>query len=1591
MKLSHLRHTLLVLCALLFGAPALHAQTAGNLDPAFDPNVSLQGATGVATVSVTAVQADGKTIIGGNFNRVGNTVCNGLARLNADGTVDTSFTAAIEVGSTVLAVAPLLGGKLLVSNSFPTSSTGSQFRRLNADGSVDTTFVWPGINRVRTMALQADGKVVVVGVFGNYSSYFRPQGSTTSGGVIILSSSSARADRNCIVRLDANGNRDATFLDPAGETRYYWDFTWLGGVNGLAVQPDGKILLKGDFTAWGGQARNHIARLNADGSLDANFNPSAILWGAGPDGKISAMAVQPDGKIVLAGGDVDTSASAPAVFETVRLNGDGTADATFHAAQYAVDSIAFSGAVDVVSLLAVQADGKIVVGGRFGTVDGQTRIKLARLNGDGTLESTATFDAGTGIGLMTSSSPLILGGTITSALSGLTINATNTLTNGAILSNSYAGGTLSFNPQSGVTTTVGGTLQGTASSSTLNGILTVQPTSTAALGTLTLNSGLASRFTNSAVINTYTGLTSIEGGTLDLNSGLGSTANQSISDIHIGDLSGLGSTANQSITIGNILGLGSTANQSISDIHIGGLSGLGSTANQSITIGNIVGLGSTANQSISDIHIGDLSGLGSTANMSISTIHIPSQSSSAAASGSLVLNSVPDSPAPLAPLALALQTDSTPAASAASGTLVLLPASSAQYSTLNTGTNQLTYSGISGSASLVTVSAGTLTVGGGGSSAGSGTLALTSVTNLLQASGSVQASLPVAAPASGTPYALILQADGGILVGGDFTSVNGQARNRMARLLNDAASETLTVVDPTHVEWQRSGSTAEATQVAFHVSRDAGATWTTVGSGQRIAGGWRMAGGTLLGTGLVRAVAATSGGFIVSESQPYIGLPVFTITTSVSPLVAYPWYIVLSSSIAWVAPPSGTVTGGGIVLAGSPVSLVATPAAGYDFVNWTENGTSVSTSATYPFTPVADRTLVANFALQSFPITTSVASPGSGVIRGGGTFTYDTAVSLVASPAPGYSFANWSENGAVVSSNATFGFTANAARTLVASFTQNTYTVSTVSSPSDRGTVTGGGTFSHGAPVTLVAVPAAGYEFVNWSENGTDLSWSRTLHFTATGNRTLTANFTPVAEISGGANFTGASTFNTYGGSLTITSGSTFTIGTAIVGGVIDRAISINLGFGPRVPESFTITANAAPATGGWAVGAGAVYSGASVTLLAVPAPGFTFASWTENGTVVSTAAEYTFTVTSDRTLLANFTGSSDASLGSLASDQATFTETFDGSRTTYSTRVPVKKKFFTLTPTFVQGGSTMKINGAAASPGGSNPAIALNLGKNSIMVEVTAPDGQTTKTYTVDVNRSAVPNDLDGDGNPDIILQNTAGQVGAWYMDANGKATFSAFISSAALGDWKVVGTVDMDGDGLADIIYQNTSGQIGIWYLDGMGKVASAEFLWSGGLGDWKVVAVADINGDGHADLIFQNGLGQVFVWYMDGAGGISSSGFLCGSVLGDWRIVAVADMNNDGKVDILLQNTVGQIFAWHLNEQNGAAVISTGGFLYGGGLGDWRVTNAGDMNGDGKADIVLQNGIGQIFVWYMNGSGGISKSGFIYGGALGDWRVK
>ena len=131
---------------------------------------------------------------------------------------------------------------------------------------------------------------------------------------------------------------------------------------------------------------------------------------------------------------------------------------------------------------------------------------------------------------------------------------------------------------------------------------------------------------------------------------------------------------------------------------------------------------------------------------------------------------------------------------------------------------------------------------------------------------------------------------------------------------------------------------------------------------------------------------------------------------------------------------SGTITGNGNYFEGENIQLIASPATGYTFTNWTEDGTEVSTNSNYSFTVTENRTLVANFVLQTFDISASVSPANSGTITGTRTFDYGETANLTATAETGYDFVNWTENGTEVSTNPNYSFTVTENRAFVAVF-----------------------------------------------------------------------------------------------------------------------------------------------------------------------------------------------------------------------------------------------------------------------------------------------------------------------------------------------------------------------------------------------------------------------------------------------------------------------------------------------------------------------------------------------------------------------------
>jgi len=203
----------------------------------------------------------------------------------------------------------------------------------------------------------------------------------------------------------------------------------------------------------------------------------------------------------------------------------------------------------------------------------------------------------------------------------------------------------------------------------------------------------------------------------------------------------------------------------------------------------------------------------------------------------------------------------------------------------------------------------------------------------------------------------------------------------------------------------------------------------------------------------------------------------------------------------------GTVSGGGVYTYGSNVFVSATAHYGFKFVNWTENGVVVAyiPSGGYQFVATGDRDLVANFAPATYGVGIVTNPYQGGSYTGNGVYTHGDQVTVKAFANTGYQFVNWTEYGEVFSTEPEYVFTALGSRSLNANFKQVGKVTVLVNMPG--GEVLGGGVYELGDEVTLEAIPAPGYKFVNWSKGREMLSTDNPYRFTVTEDLVIVANF----------------------------------------------------------------------------------------------------------------------------------------------------------------------------------------------------------------------------------------------------------------------------------------------------------------------------------------------------------------------------------------------------------------------------------------------------------------------------------------------------
>lgn len=324
------------------------------------------------------------------------------------GTLDTSFNSSDQgygfgdgLNNTNRTIVIQPDGKIIIGGSFTLFNgiTKNRIIRLNIDGTIDNSFeIGVGAdNVINSIVIQNDGKIVIAGLFTKFNTI----------------------SLNKIARLNSDGSIDNQFNPGTGAN---------DKINVISLQSDNKILIGGAFTSFNGQVSNRIARLNSDGSLDSNFNSNS-----GPDDEVNTILIQNDNKIIIGGLFLEYSNTI--VNRIVRLNNDGTQDNTFNT------GIGFNKGVNSIVKL---SNNKLIIGGSFTNYNGTNYNRIICLESDGSLDST--FNSGTGANntinqiAIQDSTKLILTGSFTSYNGSIGLNRIARIDSNGLLDSTFNSG-----------------------------------------------------------------------------------------------------------------------------------------------------------------------------------------------------------------------------------------------------------------------------------------------------------------------------------------------------------------------------------------------------------------------------------------------------------------------------------------------------------------------------------------------------------------------------------------------------------------------------------------------------------------------------------------------------------------------------------------------------------------------------------------------------------------------------------------------------------------------------------------------------------------------------------------------------------------------------------------------------------------------------------------------------------------------------------------------------------------------------------------------------------------------------------------------
>jgi uncharacterized delta-60 repeat protein len=364
----------------------------GSVDPGFDPGIGPSGGPGASFLPVSigaiAIQTDGKIIVSGYFSNFDHANRPGIVRLETYGSVDPTFNPGdglehVPVRASAIAIAP--NGQIYATGKFIGQAKEDSLGRINPDGTLDPTFQPAQIDSSgkgpvpTSLAVQPDGKLLFTfGING-------------------------RAAKAGLGRFNADGTLDGTFAAEAGTPGI---ILVDGQPSQVRVQADGKIVLGGSFLPNSGASQAdtlyikhaNLERFNSDGTPDSSFD----VGGSGPNGDVTDVFLEPNGAIVIGGNFTYVNEIARRGVAVLTANGD---------VSDGVDP--GHGPDNVVTAVAAQADGKLLITGPFTNVGAMAKDGIARL----LVPSGQLLNLSTRMQVLTGENVLITGFIVTGTVS----------------------------------------------------------------------------------------------------------------------------------------------------------------------------------------------------------------------------------------------------------------------------------------------------------------------------------------------------------------------------------------------------------------------------------------------------------------------------------------------------------------------------------------------------------------------------------------------------------------------------------------------------------------------------------------------------------------------------------------------------------------------------------------------------------------------------------------------------------------------------------------------------------------------------------------------------------------------------------------------------------------------------------------------------------------------------------------------------------------------------------------------------------------------------------------------------------------------